>query len=83
MLRRRILEIDNAREEDSGMYECMARNLNDTVVFGKVFDVSVVPRWFGVEHNIFISDSLKNQVKVRVKVIHSLLFMSNVNRQNE
>ena len=63
------LEIDNAREEDNGMYECKARNLNDTVVFGKVFDVSVVPR--REVDNIFISDSLENQVKV----IHSLLII--------
>jgi len=61
MLRRRNLEIDNAREEDSGMYKCEARNINDTVVFGKLFDVSAVRRSWGAEPHIFMSDSLENQ----------------------
>lgn len=64
MLRRRNLEIDNAREEDSGMYKCEARNINDTVVFGKLFDVSAVRRSWGAEPHIFTSDSLENQVKL-------------------
>ena len=65
----RSLEIDNAREEDSGMYECEARNLNDTVVFGKLFEVSVIPRpGYGLEHNIFRADSLDNQVWVILSV---------------
>ena len=55
------MEIENAREEDSGMYWCEARNINDTVVFDRLFEVSVVPRMFGVDQNIFSSNSLENK----------------------
>ena len=46
------------------MYWCEARNINDTVVLERPFDVSVIPRQFGVAQNIFSSNSLENQVRV-------------------
>ena len=70
VLRGRNLEIDNAREGDSGMYKCEARlsnnTLNDPIVYSKDFAVSIIPHrahWLGADHKIFKSVSFGNQVR--------------------
>jgi len=71
VLRGRNLEIDNAREGDSGMYKCEARlsnnTLNDPIVYSKDFAVSIIPHrahWLGADHKIFKSVSFGNQTAV-------------------